>query len=304
MARDVLPSVDRDASELLADRRVLAVLAVVVVVTGGAAGLFLYHPAPGTPSSAPFATDDPPVPVNGSYRVVGQTRATQRGEGTTYAERTRTYVPGEPAVALGRWTFGGGADRTTVSYYQRGTTEYVRQTWANVSEYRSSREHLSNQTRSEGDFFHAVNITRTIYRTETREKGVDAAPAGSIALSALATLPYERRGTTTYRGREVVRYVPRTGWVTRGTDGNTLSARVGAASGEMLVDPATGAVLFADVEATTTQADTWGRVLMEPAITLSVEYRVTPGVENPGSPPWIREMRDAINATADTTRGQ
>lgn len=288
-ARGRWPRAREDALALLADPRTRIVAGVLLLVTAAALwGLFVYEPTPNAPEP-PFAADDAPAPVDGSYRVVGQIEASGEGE-WSYIEETWTYAPGDPAVATNRMTFGGTDDWSTSTYYRRGNVSYNRQTYSNASDYREHRERLG-----EDDIVWTSDRTRSIYRVQRSEEKVSAEPRVNLPAAALTMLPYERAGTTTYEGREVVRYVPTTGWIGSESGGRTF--RVHSASGEILVDPETDALLYADVEATIVNADTWGDVLTEPEGEISISYRVEPGVERPRAPPWV----EGLAATNETT---
>jgi len=291
--------VPRDAASLRSaarDPRVAVVaVALLVVMAGTWVGLFVHRPAPARPSAVPFSAADAGLPVDGTYRVEGELETTV--DGATFSiEGSRTYAPGDPSAALARWTYGGPSGRTTVVRYE-GNGSYTRQTWTNASDYRRFRAARSDDE----DFVYAADAARAVYAADSSVVGDDPDPAGGFPLSVLAQLPYERRGTTTYEGRTVVRYVPETGWVTRsyGLLDDRRTTWVRAATGEVLVAPDGGVVLHADVEASVVSAETWWGALTRPGSDLDLRYSVRPGVDRPRPPPWVDGIRErqAANAT-------
>lgn len=285
---DAVPR-DREAALTVArDRRVLAAAVLVVVASGGAWwGLFVHQPAAETPSAAPFETTDATYPVDGAYRIVARFRTTVDGE--TYSIRgTRTYAPGDPSMTLVRWTYRGPSGRTTVVRYERNGS-FTRQTWTTAAEYRSFRDAHRNSE----EFVRAVDATRTVYTADRDDVDGDVVFGLGLPLSTLGQVAYERRETTTHDGREVVRYVPESGWVTRsyGLLGDRQTTWVRTASGEVLVDPDDGDVLYADVDATVVEADTWGSALTDRGTSLTIRYEVQSGVERPERPPWVEEVK-------------
>lgn len=290
--------VPRDAASVrsaASDPRVaVALVALLVVLAGAWVGLFVHRPAPDRPTAAPFSAADAGLPVEGTYRVEGVLRTTVDGETFSIAG-SRTYAPGDPSVAFARWTYGGPGGRTTVARYE-GNGSYTRQTWTNASDYRSFRAARSDDE----DFVYAADGSRAVYAADRSAVGADPDPAGGFPLSVLAQLPYERRGTTSYEGRTVVRYVPETGWVTRsyGLLDDRRTTWVRAASGEVLVTPDGGVVLHADVEASVVSADTWWGALTRPGSGLELRYSVRPGVDRPRPPPWVDGIRERQGANA------
>jgi hypothetical protein len=260
--------------------------------------LFGYQPAPAA-SAPPFAVGEPPAADGGSYRLVGEVHAVEDSE-RRYRGATSTYDPGPPFVVLDRYTVGGFEDRTTTVRYRLGHVSYVRQTWTNDSDYRTYLDRFGAGPYT----VRTSDSTRTIYRFEHRRALDSPAPISRFATWELARLAYERRGTETYDGREVVRYVPTRGWTTRDLDpmDGLVTFRVRRATGHVLVDAETGAIVFADVGATVVPAESWADVLTEPDRELRVRYRVDRDVPRPDPPQWVRAVAlGAVgqNATAD-----
>ncbi|WP_435119439.1 hypothetical protein [Halolamina sp. C58] len=282
--------VPRDRDEVVAlarDRRVqAAVLLVLAVSAGGWWGLFVHQPAPQTPNELPFEAADATFPVEDSYRVVARLHTTVDGE--TYSiTGTRTFVPGDPSVTLLRWSYSGPDGRTTVVRYERNGS-YTRQSWRNAADYRSFRD----AARDTEEFVRAVDATRTVYTADPDGVSVGGVFGTDVPLSMLAQVPYEQRGTTEYDGREVARYVPEPGWVTRayGLLGDRRATWVRTTNGEVLVAPDDGRVLHADVEATVVDAETWWDALTGSGSGMTVRYRVESDVERPAAPPWVTEI--------------
>lgn len=291
---------DREGITALArDRRVLAAVCLVLAVSaGGWWGLFVHQPAPQTPNELPFEAADATLPVDDSYRVVARLHTTVDGE--TYSiTGTRTFVPGDPSVSLLRWSYSGPGGRTTVVRYERNGS-YTRQTWRNAADYRSFRD----ASRDSEEFVRAVDATRTVYTADRDGAHTGAVFGTGVPLSMLAQVPYERRGTTEYDDREVVRYVPEPGWVTRayGLLGDRRATWVRTAEGEVLAAPDDGRVLHADVEATVVDAETWWDALTGPGTGLTVRYSVESDVERPATPPWVEAMNteNETDSTVET----
>ncbi len=259
---------------------------VVLVVTASLWALFLYQPD-AQPTDSPFTVDDPPV--DGSYRVVSQMESVSDDDAIR-VESSGTYVPGDPEVVVLRRTMGDEYDGSTFVTYVRGDASYRRQTWSNASVYQERRANYDR--RRSIDLVRASNSTQSVYWIENHsDLGAEDLSDG-LSVTPLSILPYERAGTTTYQGRDVVRYVPGTGWV--GSDSGTPEARIHSASGEILVDAETGSLLYADVDATYVPARTWGEALFESDVDLSVEYRVETDADRPEAPPWVQ----GLNGTA------
>lgn len=299
LARSLDGAIPRDREGIVAlarDRRVLAVVLLVLAVSaGGWWGLFVHHPAPQAPNELPFEAADATFPVDDSYRVVARLHTTVDGE--TYSiTGTRTFVPGDPSVTFIRWTYSGPDGRTTVVRYEHNGS-YTRQTWRNAADYRSFRDAY----RDTEEFVRAVDATRTVYTADPDGASTGAVFGTDVPLSMLAQVPYEQRGTTEYDDREVVRYVPEPGWVTRayGLLGDQRATWVRTTNGEVFVDPEDGRVLHADVEATVVDAETWWDALTNPGSGMTVRYRVESDVERPAAPPWVEEI-DTENETDST----
>lgn len=287
---------DREAARTaIRDRRVLvAVAALVLLAPAGVWGLTVHEPAPASPSAVPFSATDSELPVDGRYQVVASLHT--RVNGATFSVAgSRTYAPDDPAVALARWTYDGPQGQTTVVRFV-GDGSYTRQSWTNVSDYQNFRE----RRRGDPDFVQAVDATRSVYSADPDDTSTDPDPVGGVPLSVLAQLPYERAGTTTHAGRPAIRYVPRTGWVTRsyGLLDDRQTTYVRAATGEVLAAQGNGAVLHAEVDATLVSADTTWEALTADGADLTVRYTVRTGVDRPRPPPWVPSTeRNGIDGT-------
>lgn len=289
----MLPRDVDDIRTILGDRRI-QIVSITLLVVGLATGwgLFLYQP-PATASESPFATGDQPVPFTESYRAVSQLHV--QGEEETFSVgRSYTYASGDPAVAVDRLTSGGIDDRRTLVNYAYGNRSYVRHTYTDPSKYAEIREGREKHE----NFVRANEATLTFYTAARTNRPVEAGHDGEFPVLALAIFDYEQQGTTSYEGRDVVRFVPTTGWVTRETGTNQSTIYVRNTSGEVLVDEATDAVLYADVEAEIVHTVNWAGVLTEPAQDVHIRYRVDPDVDRPEPPAWVDGL--TTNATAKT----
>ena len=268
----------------------VTVVAVLVVVSASLWALFLYQPD-AEPADPPFTVEDPPV--DGNYRVVGQMQSTS-DSGVYNVESTRTYAPGDPEVTVLRRTMGADGESTFVSYV-RGNRSYNRQTWSNASAFDERRESYTWAR----DPVRVSNSTQSIYWIDNETDHDETSRSDALSVSPLELLPYERAGTTTYQGRNVVRYEPKTGWV--GTESGHPQARVTAASGEVLVDAETGTLLYADVDATLTPARTWGEFIFGSELDVSVQYWIETGVDRPDAPPWVDGLDRAASTPENAT---
>jgi hypothetical protein len=284
---------------LAGDRRVQA-LVVVALLVGPAAwwGLFVHEPSTEPPGDPPFAMGRTDASLEGSFRVTTSAAFVLRGEPHSF-ERVHTYVAGDPAVSLTTWRLTRPDDgRTTVQYHE-GLRRYSRTTMTNRSQFRSVRPADDGPAGTV-----VVDDARSVYEVDETTRTPDPWFTPSVPVFLLSALPYERAGTTTYEGRDVVRYVPTTGWILRDVDpsADPTTVRVRSASGELLVD-GSDRLLYADVEARTAVGSTWGDVLRNDSRPLSVGYRVSFGPERPARPPWVDGLRTRIgNYTGNRTR--
>jgi hypothetical protein len=276
----------------LGDRRVQAVvLAVMLVLAAGTTVAVTYEPAPERPSDPPFAAAGQSAPVDGSYRVTATVQFADPGGSSTRYEFRRTYAPGDPAVAAEVVGYGSEGRWSTTTTYEQGERSYTRWSWTNETRYEQFRDSADLSGRN-----YALDATRSVYTTrEGSEVGPTRTP-GLVAVT-LGSLPYERQGTTTYRGRDAVRYVPTDGWVTFSSsssprrDSTNRSRHVSDASGEVLVDADTGRLLYADVDAESVRGRTWAAVVTDESVRTSVTYSVATGVDRPAAPPWVDGLR-------------
>jgi len=286
--RRSLPS----ARALVGDRRVqVAALALLLVGAAAAWGLAVHEPTPATRGTGPLSTAEL-TPVDGSFRAVTSLQRPVSGEQVSL-ERTQTYSPEAPLVVTTHTSVADDDGVLTVVGYRRGTRAYSRTTYPNASQYRTVADGGLDPR-----VVRTVDSTRTVYRVERETRPLFGAFVGGFARSALAPLPYDRAGTTTYEGVEVVRYVPRPGWARWEVGpGEFETYRVRAVEGEVLLAAEDGALLYADVAATLVRGDTWGAVLGNDGARFAVEYRVEPGAERPEAPPWVEALRAAVNAS-------
>lgn len=281
---------------LLGDRRVqVAVVAALAVFAAVGWGLFLHEPVPRERTDPPFDAVEVP-PGDGSYRAVGEVRGPVDDSPLTTSQ-TVTYAPGDPAVRAARTTVERADWAATITSYRRGEVAHLRYAFSTEEQFRRAVEAADPD-----EYARVVESTRTVYRTLDPYREVTASPRMGGVQSVLETLHYERAGTTTAAGREAVRYVPTTGWVVwdAGVGDGEETRYVRAASGQVLVDAETGALLAADVEVAVVEADTWAEALVRPTDAYAVRYNVTPGVDPPDPEPWVEVLeadRHAGNAT-------
>lgn len=277
---------------LVRDRRLqVAALALLLVGAVGAWGLAVHEPAPATRGTSPLSTAEL-TPVEGSFRAVTSLQRPVSGE-QVGLERTQTYSPESPLVVTTHTSVADDDGVLTVIGYRRGTRAYSRTTYPNESQYAAVAGGGLDPR-----IVRRVDSTRTVYRVERETRPLYGAFVGGFARSALAPLPYERGGTTTYEGIEVVRYVPQSGWARWEVGPDRFETyRVRAVEGEVLLSAEEGALLYADVEATLVRGDTWGDALAGEGARFAVEYRVEPGAERPEAPPWVEALRATVNAS-------
>jgi hypothetical protein len=286
-----VPAVGAAAGRLRAlagDRRV-QVLVVVALLAGPAVwwGLFVHEPATESPGDPPFTMARSDAPLEGSFRVTASAEFALRGERLSF-ERVHTYVVGDPAVSLTTWRIGRPVGSRTTVRYHVGDRRYSRTTLTNGSQFRAVRPPADG---SAGTV--VVDEARSVYQVDQTTGTPDARLTPTVPMLLLSELPYERAGTTTYEGRDVVRYVPTSGWILRDVDPSVDPTKVlvQSASGAILVD-GSDRLLYADVEARTVVASTWGDVLGNDSRTLSVDYRTEFGPERPARPPWVDGLRN------------
>jgi hypothetical protein len=278
---------------LAGDRRLQAVVLVALLVVPVASwGLFVHEPAVSAGDDQRFSMAPREAPTEGSFRVTASAAFVLRGEQVSF-ERVHTYVAGDPAVSLTTWRFSRpDGSRTTVQYHE-GRRRYSRTTLTNGSQFRAVRPPADG---SAGTV--VVDDARSVYEVDQTTRTPDARLTPSVPMLLLSELLYERAGMTTYTGREVVRYVPTSGWILRDADPSNgpQKIRVQSAGGELLVEES-GRLLYADVEARTVVASTWGDALRNDSRTLSVRYRMEFDPERPDRPPWVDGLRRRANAT-------
>ncbi|PSP79347.1 hypothetical protein BRC81_05000 [Halobacteriales archaeon QS_1_68_20] len=279
---------------------VVAVVAVLLVGTAAAWGLFVYDPAPTDPQRPAFlsAPDEPlPAPTeSGPYQVTATMQSNYPDSDRVL--RTKVYYPdGSPVVKETTLRDGDGSvvKETT---YRRGDREFVMATVDSPSAF--DRQVASDEV------VQADPASLTYYEVD-QETGPAADIEPGQALQGLYLLRYEERGKTTYQGTQVVRYEAVDGWTTSAAIGDGEDAQsvyVRQARGEVLVDADTGAILKADVSGSVIKADKWADVMVEDSYSVTVTYEVDTSVEPPSEPPWVDSLeRGNVTATGDELRG-
>lgn len=275
-------------------RASVVVVVAMLIATAVAWGLFVHDPAPNDPQRPAFlsAPDEPlPAPTNSEpYEVTATLKSNYPEVEQTNVVRTKVYYPdGEPVVKDTQLATGEGpvVQRTT---YQRGDREYVRATYDDPTAF---RQHVDEENVVLSD-----PASLTYYEVDrTSEVSADIQPRR--ALEGLYLLRYEKRGETTYKGHEVVRYEAVSGWTTSQSfgDGDAESIYVRQADGEVLVDEQTGAILKADVTGSFVKADNWADVMTHDSYSVTITYTVDTDVEPPSEPPWVDSL-EGVNETA------
>lgn len=266
-------------------------LAAMLVATALGWGLFVHNPAPERPDRPGFLSapgESLPAPAeNQSYRVTVKMETNDPGAGGLVV-RQKEYVPGKHPVVKDSQVATNG-DVVQYVTYRNGQRRYVRKTYDDA---RSFQAHAGDP-----------GVTRTDRTSLTHYSRGDARRSAATidpqrALRTLYMLRYEKRGTTRYQGRTVVRYVPVTGWTTTASlDGSdsVQSVYVRQADGQVLVDPADGAILKANVSGAVIQASNWAGVMTGDARSVSVRYEVDTGIEQVSQPPWVSTLNDSGN---------
>lgn len=265
-------------------RAAALVMAVLVVAT--VLGLFVHRPAPVQPDQPAFLGPPDgrlPPPTSGPYTATARLE-TYRPGAERQAVWTRTYAPGETPVVKEAVTLAGEEGPVQRVTYRRGRREYVRATFSERETF--ERRLGSNVVRTD-------RSALTYYRVEPAAAPPAAAIEPPSQLRPLWLFTYDRRGTTSYRGELVVRYVPTPGWtVTDPAGPGERSQYVRAASGEVLVAPETGAILKADVSGRIVPASNWAEATVRRGYAVSLKYRVTAGADRPAEPPWVQGLQE------------
>lgn len=259
----------------------------MLVVSAFGWGLFVHDPAPSSPERPTFlsAPGEPlPAPAeNKSYRLTVRMESSDPETGDVVV-RKKKYVPGKQAEVKDSLVASGGEVVQYVTY-RSGSLEYTRRTY---DDSQTLQQHVNPD-----DVARVERASLTSYQFDPA-----ISPAADIepreALQKLYMFSYEFRGTTTYNGHEVKRYVPVSGWTTRvlPESGTTQSLYVREASGEVLVDADDGAIRKATVEGAVVEADSWGEVMTGDATTVTLSYRVRTGVDDVSRPPWVEALKN------------
>lgn len=272
-------------------RATVVVVVVMLVATAMAWGLFVYHPAPADPQRPAFlsAPDEPlPPPTETEpYQVTATMQSNYPAVDQTRIVRTKVYYPDEAPVVKDTRLSNGEGPVVRQTTYRRGDRRFVMATVDDPSVF-------DRQVDAE-NVVQADPASLTYYEVEQSDDAAADIEPGR-ALQGLYLLRYEKRGTTTYKGTEVVRYEAVNGWTTStafGDGDDAESIYVRQASGEVLVDPDTGAIMKADVTGSFIKADDWADVMVEDSYVVTITYEVDTSVDQPSEPPWVDSIRRA-----------
>lgn len=257
------------------DRRRLVALALLALVGALAAGLFLQSPVDGQ-AEAPFDAGVPEEPYAASMslttdgeRFVEYRMVDDRGDGQQYDRRafpTATYT-----------TYWNGSHELT-HLEADGREDYERFTAANDD---------GRYLRRDDDAMRA-----TVLENGTDPPLADQPQPEALLAATLSHPGYERTGTTTDAGTEVVVYSATAGWYEPEGAQRGDGFRVIDADGEIHVEPDTGTLYYADVQYTAVRAGTWGEYLHERyvadrAVRTGITYEYEPGPVDATEPDWV-----------------
>lgn len=248
-------------------------IAVGVVVMGVAVlyGLFGYHPA-AAGTDAPFDDIEP----NGSY-ASNMSLSTNGNRFVAYDIRND-----EPD---GQVLLTAEFENVTYTTYWHDNRTVTRSRSRTVKQYKQMR-HRSEDER----LVSQNNESMTAVMVDTDEES----PGGGRALlrTVLEYPGYERTGTTTYEGHEVVVYAARTGWYnTENFETGRTAYNIESASGVLYVDADTEQLRYTNVTFQFVRAETWGDYLATKHLrgespTTSIDIAVDPGSTNVTRPEW------------------
>lgn len=248
-------------------------IAVAVVLVGIALlyGLFGYHPA-AAGGDAPFDDAEP----NGSY-TSHMSLSTNGNHFVAYDIRND-----DPDGQLLLTAEFENVMYTTYWHENRSVTQYRA---ASQTQYEQILE-LSGDER----LVRQDNESMTAVVVDTHEES----PGGGrgLLLTVLEHPGYERTGTTTYAGREVVVYAVQSGWYnTENAETGSTAYNVESAAGVLYVDADTEQLLYANVTFQFVRAETLGEYLISKHLrgespTTSIDVAVDPGPTNVTRPEW------------------
>ena len=283
-------------SESRFSSRTALVVAALVIVSSAGYGLFVHDPAPASPAPGPITAD---APLDLAAAAADSTFAASMSY--------ETFGP-EGFSVRRQWAFDGSTMRSRITFEGggSGTVENVVYGTADAT-YR--RYHAADPSVFESRLESAENVVGAdeAARVYYVAAGSDGAPDGTMTpglpFSVLSSIGFERVGTTTYQGREVVEYTPETGWTKRRHDrypgeSKVVSAYVESASGTVLVDAETGTPYVANVSATLAYADSWAVVLLHGGRRVDVTYRVDLNGTVDEAPAWVTRIRANESAAA------
>lgn len=253
------------------NRRWIIALGVVVVGVAVLYGLFGYQPATAA-TGAPFDDAEP----DGSYAA---TMAL-----STNGNRFVAFdiIDDEPDGQILHTTAFENVTYTTYWHDNRSVTR---------SESRTETQYERMRRLDQGErLVRQDNESMTAVVVDTDEDS----PGGGegLLLTVLEYPGYERTGTTTYDGRDVLVYAARSGWyTTENRESERTAYHIDSASGVLYVDADTEQLLYTNVTFQFVPAETWGEYLASKhlrgeSVTTSIDITVDPGSRNVTRPEW------------------
>lgn len=283
-------------------RTALAVVAAMIIVSSGGYGLLVHDPAP-DPSVGPIPTDAP-------LDLAGAT------DDSAFVASVSLETSSADGFSLRRqWAFDGSAMVEEVTF-EGGHSGTVRNIEYRTADAVYRRYHIADSSAFESNLASADDVVRVdeaaqvYYALSENDETPDGATSVGLPLSTLSSVGFARVGTSTYQGREVVEYEPRTGWTAyrherSSGESRIVSAYVESASGTVLVDAETGTPYVANVSAEFVHADSWADVLrydlLRRDFRVDVSYRADLNGSTGETPAWvdgIQESESAANRTA------
>jgi hypothetical protein len=253
------------------NQRYKIALGMVVVGVAVLYGLFGYHPA-AAGTDAPFDDAEP----NGSY-VSNMSLSTNGNHFVSY-----DIINDAPD---GQILLTADFENVTYTTYWHENRSVTRSKSATEKQYEQML-HLSDDER----LVRQNNESMTAVIVDTDEES----PGGGRGLLRLVLeYPgYERTGTTTYEGREVVVYAAQSGWYnTENFASGETAHKIEAASGVLYVDADSKQLRYANVTFQFVRAETWGDYLLNKHLrgespTTSIDVAVDPRSTNVTRPEW------------------
>lgn len=246
-------------------RTMTAGVVVLVVLIGiGVGTWFLFVDTPSiTESDLNATTPDPTISTAPSqFSLVAEFTSRSLSGGAIQANWSTGVRYDADSRARLSWL------RSTTSDYEESIVQYQRYssnaTLTVVRYHASDPEEFEYRVESvRGDLdpeTETLIVTKPSHTYEYYRKGprseAEVVPNLIPQLYFVQTIPFEHDGTTTIRGHEVEKYVPRNGWVeTIGSVDDSPDRYISNTSGVMYVSQETGHIIQADVSFTSKRTD-------------------------------------------------